>query len=232
MKTVHSYTIIPFIFFLLIASCKPSEVVPDPAILGYDYAPLDSGRFFIYNVVSVKYDPVNTVYDTFELKEEIAEAYQFGDEIRHVVKRFKREDSLSPWPSQPDSVWSISRDAYQLVKVENNIRFIKLIFPLEEGKRWNGNALNSSDEDDYQMERPGQPYSIDSDVYAETVKVVQNDNENKIDKDYRIEVYAKNIGLIYIEKEVVDYDQTMIGAQVIVNGIKYIQKLKSYGVAH
>ena len=42
-----------------------------------------------------------------------------------------------------------------VIKIENNTRFIKLVFPVENGKIWNGNGQNNFGED---VLRPAQKF--------------------------------------------------------------------------
>ncbi|HEY8401374.1 MAG TPA: hypothetical protein VIK89_08940 [Cytophagaceae bacterium] len=227
MKQIFLIFITAFTLYGL-HSCKPTEVTPDPSLLGYDYAPIDSGSYWIYDVIRIEYDPLEPVYDTFELKEVIGESTIFNDEVRYNVLRYTRKDSTENWPLQPDSVWTVSKNTSRFIKVENNYRFIKLTFPVEEKKSWNGNDLNTLKEDEYQYINVGKSYKAGDVNYPQTLIVEQNNSSSVIDKDYRIEVYAKNIGLIYVEKEVLKYDQTAIGQFKIETGIRYVQTLKDY----
>jgi hypothetical protein len=99
---------------------------------------------------------------------------------------------------------------------ENNLRFIKLRFPIREGFTWRGNSfidvtsINSTvkylAEWDYVYENVGQPFTVNGKTYPETVTILQRNEvspsgpfDPKFYKqwNYSIEVYAKNIGLIY-----------------------------------
>ncbi|MES2732918.1 MAG: hypothetical protein V4714_14280, partial [Bacteroidota bacterium] len=109
--------------------------------------------------------------------------------------------------------------------------FIKIIFPLREGLKWNGNVFNSRAADDYQMKNVGKRYSVDSQLFEETLTVVQHNDSSLVNQDKRVEVYARNIGLIYQEKIVVQFcsDENCLGKGKVDFGSKRSQKIIGNG---
>jgi hypothetical protein len=59
--------------------------------------------------------------------------------------------------------------------------------------------------------------------------VQEVDTSNIVDRDYRFEVFAKGIGLVYRLKEIYEYDQATLGSYDIESGFKYYESLNSYG---
>jgi hypothetical protein len=99
---------------------------------------------------------------------------------------------------------------------ENNLRFMKLRFPMQEGFVWRGNSfidassLNSPvrymADWEYAYQNVGEPFTVNGKTYANTVTILQRDEvlpEGPFNKqfykqwNFSIEVYAEGIGLIY-----------------------------------
>ena len=120
------------------------STAPEPVDLGYEYFPLNFGEIRVYEVQKIEHK-VAQLSDTtyYQLKEVVGEAFKSGNEDVYPIERYVRENENLAW--RLDSVWSARRNAYQAVVVENNISIIKLSFPLEEGRRWDGNAMNYRD---------------------------------------------------------------------------------------
>jgi len=223
-----------FSFFLLaiiFSGCKPSKVDPAQVDLGYDYFPLAIGDSIIYDVLTIDYSSLGGSIDTqnYQLLEVIADTFVDDEsDIAWRLERFSRPDSSANWPLDPDSVWTAKVTPYQAIKVESNIPYIKLVFPVENGVKWDGNALNTiakKEGDEYRIEDLGLPDTIGNNIFNNTLKVIQPFNTSKIGKYERSEVYARNQGLIYKESILVDYCDApeCIFLDSIVFGKKYFQ---------
>lgn len=225
------YVLILFSTFLY-TGCKDKEEVFDP---GYDYYPVSVGDYKVYNAQSVDFSPSDTIVENFEIKESVAEIFTINGETRYRLERYFRPNSSVAWPATPDSIWSVAVSKSKVVKVENNVRFVKLIFPIENGRTWNGNVENDWGADEYILKDLGKPFTLSSQTFENTVSVVQspNDSSNYINKDFRMEVFSKGCGMIYKVKEVYDYKQNSDGTidlnHKISDGIRYSEKLTSYG---
>lgn len=195
---------------------------------GYNYFPLDSGNWWVYEVDSVfynsNYNPVRKDSFHFQIREVIDN--RFTDlEKRDGFKiiRFKREDSLSGWVEK--DVWWAVRDSKMAERSEENVRFVKLTFPLSINKTWNGNSRNSLGRANYKIQTLDAPYNQGNLKFDSTLSVLQMDEENLIENKYSIEVYSKNIGMIF--KDFRDIKTNIDGS--IKSGIVYNYKLTSSG---
>ena len=215
----------------ILFSChqKDREVDAD-SLLGYDYYPLDSGRYWIYAVHVLDYNATN-LDTTYQVKEVIYDTFHFTNQVFYTIYRFYREDDLSAWPIQPDSVWTVTRDANQLSIKENNIEYIRLCFPMKSGNRWDGNAKNAFGEEKYTLKNVGGSYSYDSYNYPQTVRAEESNVTSFVNKDVRNIVYAKDIGPVYKKYESLTYksDVGSIGQFIIEYGHIVEQKLIDYG---
>jgi hypothetical protein len=215
---------------VLIASCsKLAEVEPGQA--GYDYFPLESGRYTVYDLTDITYSltaPILT--ERYQVKEVVRETYtdQAGLE-NYRIERFIRPKAGDEWTL--DSVWSARRTATQALRVENNIHFMKIVFPVKDEITWNGNVFNDRLEEEYRLKSVAKPFLIDGQPFNETLTVQQSADSSLVGQDKRFEVYARNIGLIYKEKVVVQYCSATdcLGQGRIDFGTRRIQKIIGYG---
>jgi hypothetical protein len=172
---------------------------PQPENLGYDYFPLFVGKYKIYQAQAIHYNLDGTT-DTLEyqLKEVIADSSTIGNEISYRLNRYHRDNEDQPWTI--DSVWSARRNTYQAIMVEHNVPIIKLSFPIKEDKRWDGNAMNTKEFDEFKMINVGESYMLDGTEYVNSLEMFKEDllDPLQITRDnYHLEVFSKGIGLVY-----------------------------------
>jgi hypothetical protein len=121
-------------------------------------------------------------------------------------------------------VWYANKTSSTAEKVEENIRYIKLVFPSKEGKEWNGNSFNTLGSKYYEIVSIDEYEVLNSLAFDSVVTVEQYDQDDFIQYRYEMEKYARNIGLIYKIQDSL-YDGG--GADTI--GYTYSQKIVSYG---
>jgi hypothetical protein len=214
-----SYVLVLFAFpMVFLLSCKKEEV--QELDLGYDYFPNTVGSYIIYKVDSTHYG-IEEEQVIFQRKEQYA--YQFIDasgEEAIAVERYKRPGTGSPWVLE--DVWVQKRTPTKAERVEENNRFIRMVFPVEEGKTWNGNAYNTLSEWDYTYEDIDQPADIGILEFSKTLKVNQRYNVNLVDQEVAYELYARNVGLIYRRFTDLNTQQGEVsGVQVITTAVAY-----------
>lgn len=193
--------------FLIVFSfaCHRKTVEVTPSTVDYDYYPLDSGRYWVYQVHRINYN-ITTTDTTYFVKELIYDNYETSPGVtKYEVYRFYKGDLSNDWPIQPDSVWTIYKTANQLSKVEFAKEYIRLVFPADNNRTWNGNALNTTFEDLYKIKNKGQSRVVEGVSYSSTLQVEEENNSNLIGKDIRSIYYAKGVGPIEIHKEIVSY---------------------------
>ena len=173
--------------------------------MGYEYFPDSVGHYVIYHVDSIWTDDAFNRKDTYEfgLKEWIES--KFLDNEERPSQRIERYKDFNQQPYDFNSisdVWFATRTAARAEKIEENTRYVKLIFPLSEDEQWNGNAFNTLEDFgiDYKMYNVHQPFTdtLTSITFDSTVTVLQIDRDVVAGlKVYSLEVYAKNIGMVY-----------------------------------
>lgn len=206
-----------FSIICLIPSCK-DEVEDYQALYEYEYYPLDSGRYIIYDVDSIKYRYIETssnggytqYSDTirYQLKEYYAGTFydSFQGNLKYRIEYYRRTNQDEPW--QNDRVWYVLKTSTSLQRQEDDMRFLKLVFPPREGYTWDGTSLiPKTGVYDYLVDWKfkyldvGKPLTVNGKDFEKTLTVTHINTEegqgNLVEYQYSKEVYAKGIGIIY-----------------------------------
>lgn len=202
---------------LLLAACSVwvyscNKAYP-PLPLYSEYSPLESGKFIVYAVDSIFYTETSE-NDTakWQVMESVTDTFtDLEADIAWKIERFKRADEISTW--QYDATWVAKSSPLGLERVENNLRFLRLVFPPSPGKQWQGHSFLGALEDIpvseqcnkmtfledwvYTYEAVHQPYDTDSFYFDSTLTVIQNGEQNLISFNKSTEVYALNVGLVF-----------------------------------
>ncbi len=217
----HSF----LLFFLALGFAACSARLTEHAMLDakeqFAYFPLRIGKSITYVVDSVVFDkgPGGVLRDSSRifLRETIADTLRDNiGQLIYLVERSERRSDTSAW--QLKNVWSAARTANQAIRIEDNLRFLRLIFPMDERSAWDGNRWV-----DPQTEliiagerlRPyvGWRYRVDSlDVslavgafmFDSVLVVTETNEENLIERRFSKAIYAKNLGLVHKEEWLLD----------------------------
>jgi len=193
---INIYIILAFaVGFLL--SCKKDKVEP-PIDVGYDYYPNKVGNYIIYQVDSIVYDDFTGTVDTFAYQlKELIESDFIDNQERNTqrIERYNKANDTLPWILK--DVWYANRTNTTAEKVEENVRYIKLIFPVKLRQEWNGNTFNFFEPEIYKYSDLYKSFDANSLHFDSTITVIQKEELNLILDDYAIEIFAKNVGLVY-----------------------------------
>ncbi len=218
------------LFFGSLAACTSSEVAPDPTRLGHDYFPMKVGSYRIYDMDETNYALIGPEHRVYQLRERVMDStIVSSDEIRYTLHRETREDSTQAWSL--DSVWTARVDIHRAIVTENNVAFVKLVFPIENELEWDGNAYNARSIELYNFLNSPADTTLYDELYSELWTVVQRDDgENFLGRDDRYEIYARNVGLIVKSVHVWEYCQQDCSSEnQIVAGRDLTQVLIEYG---
>lgn len=212
-KHIPSFLLLTFLAFGIF-SCKKDDV--STVDMGYNYFPNEVGRYVIYNVDSIFYednniDPTTHIAkaDTFrfQLKEKIEST--FLDNQNRPALRLERyvrfPDTANSYANSVwtlRNVWMENRTATTAEKVEDNVRYIRLSFPVKQFRTWNGNAQNTLTDWEYSYDYIDLPRSVAGHSFDSVLNVIQHQSSSAIDFSDYSEMYARNAGLIY--KKVID----------------------------
>ena len=208
---------------IAVISCNTDKVSPRDINLGKDYFILATGHFVSYNVKETQYAlNQSPKIVTYQLREVVEQPFidETGKESYRIV-RYIRGNGRQNW--QVENVWAARTDLIGAVRTEENMPYLKLIFPFEEQKTWDGNTFNDFGRETYIMQDLGKRYRFDLKNYDETVTVIQSRDSNLVNKNFRTEIYGKGIGLIYRKSDKVSYcqdrNQNCFGKAIIESGL-------------
>ena len=205
---------------LLLFSCEKESIPADQLDKETDYYPLVIGKYIDYAYDSIVYDENGSAtlrYQGF-IREQIDSVLKSNDDEKQFrLIKYWRRDSLQNWVIS--DVESVTLTDNQLIRSEENLPFIRLIFPPALNKRWNGNAL--FDENivvkfagesirmfqgwEYKIVQKDISGTIGSFALDSLLEVEEvNDDESIFSLRYSKQTYAKGIGPVKREMRIYD----------------------------
>lgn len=203
---------------IFIVSCTKSDYF-SPAVKSSNYYPVTSGKVWVYRLDSTVVSPFGTELNmvSYHLKDSVGNSFTDNAGRESWVVYRSITDTLEENPWQNISSYYITPTATDIEMVDDeNLRFIKLVTPVTAGFSWPGNsyidtrsatsAYQYLDGWIYTYSAVDSPYTILAGKIDSTVTVLQADEtspegpfdpDNYQQRNYSVEVYAKNIGLIY-----------------------------------
>lgn len=224
---------IGYIVLLLFFACKKEEKNDIlPVQNDGRYYPLNIGTFIDYEVEYIFWDDFANTVDTsnYIFREKIeSKIVNYSGDTLYRIEQFIKYHIDSAW-SVPKVVYAGKGNNY-IYKSEDNVQFVKLIFPIKTNGKWNGNAYNSLPRQEYKYVEVGESFSLLSVAFDKVVQVLQQDNQTAINQDFEEEIYAFDIGLIYkksihVRKTYNPINQTF----EISSGYSLIQKYSNHGI--
>lgn len=224
MKQLTTYSfLILFCFVFSIQSCSETSTTQDYDLeMGFEYYPLEVGKYLIYKKELKTYDiegaGVEIVETTNYVKEElIGTTLDNQGESIFIIERFEKQNLNDEWLIQ--NVWTVKATDNRIEETSENIKLVKMIFPLQEGK--NFDATLFVDENtlvevasenieiyknwDAEILTVDQAENIGSLSFDNVTTISYADDENLIEKRYALSKYAKDIGLVYQEDWFLDF---------------------------
>ncbi|MFZ4634922.1 MAG: hypothetical protein ACOYNO_12005 [Saprospiraceae bacterium] len=211
--------------FLFLSSCADRVTgtadLIDPTAQ-HPYFPLETGRFIEYQVDSVVFDfapgggSLRDSSTTF-VREMVGDTITDNNgEVLYRIERYERADAFAPWTFK--RVETAARTTTQAIRTENNLRFLKLIFPLDRRTEWNGNLWIDADREIEVAGERIRPYSnwlyeVDSIdqvnvigpfVFDSVLTVSEVQDVNAIEYRFSRAKYAKGVGLVWREQWILD----------------------------
>lgn len=218
------------IALLALSACHKENIVPADVEFSADkqYFPLETGKSLIYKVTEITIDKPSDYYDTivYYLRErtDIPLIDNEGD-TAYRIERFKSQ-TTSNWTIS--DAWEAKLTTYTAEKVEENQRFIKIKFPLAIGKYWNGNLKNELDDKDCTITSLSSKYKNENIQLDSCLSITRDSSVTQISKQYDVETYARNIGLVYKEITDINSQEVIYGVPIenrIYRGTIYRQEL-------
>lgn len=216
------YLLLPALLFFVACEEEPDNFSTE---LGYEYYPLEVGQTRVYQVDSIVYDlatgGISADSSSSFIREIVTEVRENeqGDSV-YTVERTYRDSVGNPW--QPLKVFTetVERRQNRIVRTEDNLQFIQMVFPVRENRDWDGNVFfdefltvevgGESVEMfkgwEYEYERTDLDTSFAGTNYAEVVHLIKADTDpfNLIETRQADDYYAPGIGLIARDLEILD----------------------------
>ncbi len=223
-NNLNKRPIVLLLLMLLVVGCQ-KDINPGKIALFKSYFPAKIGSYIVYDVVDIKFD-VSVDTNRYQLKEVVDSLLSDnGDETRYKIVRYYRPGVFDKW--QVKDVWTCRISYEGAFKTEENKTYLKMVFPVIIGKKWNGNAFLPDVEWEYSYATVHEPLTIDSLTFDSTVLVNQRANFNLVEYEKAFEEYAVNVGLV--RKELIDLTISDFDSSKISKGIKFYQKIVDYG---
>ncbi|CAN5121179.1 hypothetical protein BH09BAC3_BH09BAC3_29760 [soil metagenome] len=234
------FTKLIFIVLLLLSGCQSTDL--RPRVSGAEYFPIKVGAYWTYDVLSTTITQLGgQTTQSYEMKIQVTDSVISSGTVSYMLQRFKRDTPSQAWTSI--GTWSARKDEFQAIIQEGNTPYLKLEFPLLEGKTWNGNLFNTlggTDRcpdgtfncDNYVVQDLNKQFEGNGVSFENSATILENnDNDPIVRQDVRKSVYAKSVGLVYKEISILEYCTVgnCIGKQVVENGNILKQTIKDYG---
>lgn len=214
MKRIAVVSLTLCLVALLNSCTKKTETFTSAAIS--DYAPYQVGKVYIYRLDSTVVAPFGTalIVKSYQAKDSVESTFNDNQgRLSYRIFRYTRDTSgTQAWKFA--ATYYATTTSQSLEYVDNNMRFLKLHSPFTDGFSWKAHTYIDTrssyvyfDDWNYEYQNLNQPYIVLNKTFDSTVTVFQHDetspngpfdkNFDRQDHNNGVEVYAKNIGLIY-----------------------------------
>ena len=203
--------------FNFLSSCKKVSETFESASIS-EYASLRVGKTYLYRLDSTIIAAFGSslIVKSYQAKDSIESTFtdNAGRGSFRIFRYIRDTAAIQPWRFAATYVATPTDKTLEYI--DNNMRFIKLQAPIKEDYSWKAHSFidtkstNSTvrylDEWEYQYRDVEQPYTVLKKTFDSTITVFQRDetdpsgpfNPNVYQqRNYGIEVYAKNVGLVY-----------------------------------
>ncbi|HMK25263.1 MAG TPA: hypothetical protein VK483_04470 [Chitinophagaceae bacterium] len=230
-QSLTRFSLLAVIIFALFSCNEKEEYNTDKLS---DYIVLTPGKYITYRIDSMVFTNFGrtTEIHRYQVKHVIDAQVpdNLGRPSYRVYVYIRDSAGLQPW--QPaGNTYFITPLADQMELIENNLRFIKMHLPIKDAFSWRGNTYlptdpygsvynfsNDNDMVDWDFHYDGNPssFSYRGMNYADVLTVEEADNSFNIPitpsasyaaRSRAVEKYSKNIGLVYREYELWEYQQ-------------------------
>ncbi len=215
MFTKIKFGVLVVFAVMSLLSCN-RENTPIQAEDAMGYMPMTVGKYIVYKLDSTNYVGynLNPVLSSHFAKDEVTSKTtdNLGRESFRVV-RFIKKNLSDAWVAA--ATMMVTPLPKSIEVIDNNLRFIKLMNPVTSTFSWKGNSYIETQgaysdykylEDwEYQYDSIRLEKKYNNLIFPETITVRQADLTSGIlnnpaaysEKNYSVEVYARNVGLVY-----------------------------------
>lgn len=232
-------TVLGGMLLLWSAACNRDLAYDRP---GPEYFPLQDGLWRVYVVIDTSFTATPTTSNpyglTLDLKPHyrlermgISETDQTGRPITRLeTSRTPDTTNQNYWEDFVfDELWTLHRNNEFAERMEANIRYQVLAFPIRQGRQWDGNAFNTRntgpDQQLYRYVNTDTTVSVGGRTYQNCVFVQQRKSKTLLFDVDTYEVYAPGVGLIK------RYDRSIIYDDVNLTSLTTDSYIRIYSIA-
>ncbi len=208
---------------LIFQCCKSKSTFEDFNVeFGYEYFPVEIGKYQTYIVDSIVYD-IDEMGETITIGSRTFVKYVIADTITDnldrpgfKVERYERKSDSLDWDIK--DIWAVVLTDDGAEWIEENMRFLKMVFPLREGLEWDGNryidittiipiageSVEVFKSWSYEALTIDESEQIGDFTFENVATISQANSENLIELRQSEEKYAKGIGLVYRTMKILD----------------------------
>ena len=202
-----------------------------------DYVRLSPGKYITYRLDSLVFVNFGRIIEThrYQVKDQVDAL--ITDNLGRPSYRIFRylRDSLGTTPWQPSGTYYVTQLSDQIEVIEDNLRVIKMHMPIKDGFTWKGNKFlpnepyipsylfsndNFIQDWDFYYDGASSAFSYRGNNYSDVYSIEEVDESFNVPitsptsyalRSRAIEKYSKNIGLVYREYELWDYQPNTSG---------------------
>ena len=204
---------------IVLTSACNEETAEPRTDRGYDYFPLSIGQeqLFLMDSIVLRPEVGGIFFDSvrIEVREVLVDTLRDQEnQLWYRGERYDRHiDSLN-WRFRQSFL--VGRDDSRALRQDDNLEFVKLVFPLRSDQNWDGHVgfdqyreievggqpVQVFADWDYRYLQIGEPAAFGDQTYDDVSLVEGADYENLLNRRLSLEAYARGIGLVYRELEV------------------------------
>ncbi len=213
--------LLPFLLISVgLVSCKKETEDISEIAKGNKFFPTEIGKYIVYDYDSTYWNDQlgKDLHYRGQFRYYVADTFRDNaGRLSYVINVQVRANDTDPY--RPDDVIYVTPTEDRIEYKQKNLTFIKMVFPVSNGKSWNGNAmipLGDNDYAEYDNDKWKYTYAnFDTEfdpgnnLYLHTVTVNEIDdalNNPDVDstayayRNYSQERYAYNVGMVYRER--------------------------------
>lgn len=217
IKKSLPFLLMAFAFMVITFSCKKPDDRPAPLPENEIFYPLEIGKWVIYDVDSTIWDDTFCIerFYKYQIKHTVADTFTDAlGRLSYRVNTSIRRKAGDTW--QTHRVFYATNTGTTIEVAYDEVRFVKMVFPVEERLSWEGNAYIQTDDPQfsfykdwiYEYRDYKNSFNTGFKVFDNTVTVKQIDEavsdpelfeEVYASRTKSEEVYAEDVGMIYRE---------------------------------
>jgi hypothetical protein len=209
------------VFCCLRCSDRQTEQLVEDPTQPYAYFPLQIGKYIDYTVDSIVFDYANggslQISSRTYVREKVADTLRDNSgTLVFSLERYEKVQLGDPW--QIKQINTASRNSTQAIGTEDNLRFLKMVFPLDRHTSWDGNYwIDANREIEVAGERmrpfSNWSYRVDSMDIAQNIGtfafdsvlvIIEANSSTVFERRLSRVHYAKHIGMVQREQWILD----------------------------